>query len=650
MGEQKNKQLIATNKNCTACNRCISVCPVLTANHSTEENGIQKLAVDEDACIHCGNCIRVCKHNAREYHDDTLQFFSDLKAGKKISLLIAPAFIANYPKEYKRILGFLKSKGVNRLISVSFGADITTWGYLNYITEHNFLGGISQPCPAVVDYIEKYVPTLVKKLVPVHSPMMCSAIYAKKYMNISDSFAFLSPCIAKKSEITRPENAKYIQYNVTFSHLMEYIKGENLSRFEETDEIEYGLGSIYPTPGGLRENVEHFLGKKYMIRQIEGDTHAYHFLNEYNKRVANGKELPFMVDALNCAKGCLYGTGTERSKADDEDILFEIHKLRNSMGTQKPDKKSPWNTALPLEQRLKFFNEQFKHLRLEDFLCTYNTNCALNLPEPSDAELSKVFNEMGKTSDAQRTINCSSCGYDTCKDMAKAIILGVNTPANCVHYLKDMLAKDKEHIEIISEKIKEDAAYKQQLFNEIAEKFAQIKTSISELSLGNNTAANDTNIIAEDVRNLLTFSATFRSALSNVKESIQGYDAMNESIIKISNQTNMLALNAGIEAARSGEAGKGFSVIADRVRELSTQTKTAVERSKCQSADLIPALEALNENTTTLLTVLAEMGERTEQLAVSSKEITAHSSVIEDIITKVAEQMQNLVEQSVTID
>ena len=197
------------------------------------------------------------------------------------------------------------------------------------------------------------------------------------------------------------------------------------------------------------------LEKKYMIRQNEGDAHAYHFLNEYNKRVESGKELPFMVDALNCAKGCLYGTGTELSKADDEDILFEIHKLRNNMGNRKPDKKSPWNTALSFEQRLKFFNEQFKHLRLEDFLCTYNTNCALNLPEPSAAELSKVFNDMGKISDAQRTINCSSCGYDTCKDMAKAIILGVNTPANCVHYLKDTLAKDKENLEVISEEIKE---------------------------------------------------------------------------------------------------------------------------------------------------------------------------------------------------
>ena len=67
------------------------------------------------------------------------------------------------------------------MISVSYGADICTWAYINYIQKHNFLGGISQPCPAVVGYIEKYVPELIPKLMPVQSPMMCSAIYVKKY-------------------------------------------------------------------------------------------------------------------------------------------------------------------------------------------------------------------------------------------------------------------------------------------------------------------------------------------------------------------------------------------------------------------------------------------------------------------------------------
>ena len=103
-----------------------------------------------------------------------------MRSGKKISVIIAPAFLANYPNEYGRVLGYLKQKGVNHIYSVSFGADITTWDYLRYITENNFTGGISQPCPAIVNYIEKYIPELIPRLVPIHSPMMCTAIYVKK--------------------------------------------------------------------------------------------------------------------------------------------------------------------------------------------------------------------------------------------------------------------------------------------------------------------------------------------------------------------------------------------------------------------------------------------------------------------------------------
>ena len=114
--------------------------------------------------------------------------------------------------------------GVNRIISVSFGADITTWGYVKYISEHHFTGGISQPCPAVVSYIEHYVPELIPSLVPVQSPLMCAAIYAKKYEKITDRLAFISPCIAKKDEIMDENNKGYVSYNITFDHLMDYVR------------------------------------------------------------------------------------------------------------------------------------------------------------------------------------------------------------------------------------------------------------------------------------------------------------------------------------------------------------------------------------------------------------------------------------------
>ena len=182
MSNLKNS-LIYTNDNCIGCNKCIKYCSCMGACiSSVKEDSVSRIEVDPVRCIACGACFDACEHNAREYNDDTERFFNDLKAGEGISVLLAPAFKANYPDEYERVLGGLKALGVNRFISVSFGADITTWGYINYIQKHNYLGGISQPCPAVVGYIEKYLPELLPKLFPVHSPMMCAAIYAKKEM------------------------------------------------------------------------------------------------------------------------------------------------------------------------------------------------------------------------------------------------------------------------------------------------------------------------------------------------------------------------------------------------------------------------------------------------------------------------------------
>ena len=76
---------------------------------------------------------------------------------------------------------------------------------------------------------------------------MCGAIYVNKYMGVKDKLAFISPCIAKKNEMTSVRGKGLIQYNVTFDHLMKYVRENHISGPAVTDEIEYGLGSIYPT-------------------------------------------------------------------------------------------------------------------------------------------------------------------------------------------------------------------------------------------------------------------------------------------------------------------------------------------------------------------------------------------------------------------
>ncbi len=448
-------KLIYTNNNCQGCNRCIAACPIPTANYSVKSGTERRIEVHTDNCIACGACLDVCEHNARRFYDDTELFFHDLENGEQISLLIAPSFKANYPDTYEHILGALKAKGVNHIINVSFGADITTWGYINYLSNHDdFIGGISQPCPAVVNYIEHYAPELIEKLVPIHSPLLCAAIYLKKYMKIADKLAFISPCIAKKIEINDSNTNGYVSYNITFDHLIQYIRKNNLKGKPVSDELDYGLGFVYPMPGGLTENIYHFCGDELFIRQVEGERRAYLFLEDYKKRIQEGKELPFMADVLNCNKGCLYGTGIEHAKDNTDDNFYNLEAIKRSY---KKGAHAVFMDTLSHEERLNMLNKHFNELDLSDFIRNYtDKSTEFYSHKPDSEELLPVFLQMKKDTYDKRHINCGACGYRNCKEMATAIFIGSNIPENCIHYIKDKMAEDNvklaEQKQIITQK------------------------------------------------------------------------------------------------------------------------------------------------------------------------------------------------------
>ncbi len=441
------EELVYTNEYCVGCNKCINVCSAMGACISTEadETGRSRINVNPARCVGCGACFDACEHGAREYRDDTDAFLADLAAGEPISLLIAPSFRANYPDEYERVLGGLKALGVRHFINVSFGADITTWGYIKYIQEHGFTGGISEPCPAVVTYIEKYIPELLPNLFPVQSPLMCAAIYARKEMGITDRFAFLSPCIAKKLEIDDPENAGLVDYNVTFHHLMEVVWERDLYGEPVIDEVEYGLGTIYPMPGGLKDHVRWFLGDGAFIRQIEGERHMYEYLKAHAESIRD-KEIPFLfIDALNCENGCLCGTATDPDLSSTDQALFNLLTIQEKVKKDQGD--SAVSRMLSPEQRLEALNKQFEKLDLSDYLRHYRDlsgECEVLMPNAD--ELEQIFRNMGKDTFESRHVNCSSCGYNTCMDMAIAIHNGFNHRENCVHYLKDTVENEQLHL------------------------------------------------------------------------------------------------------------------------------------------------------------------------------------------------------------
>ncbi len=623
--------LIYTNESCTGCNKCVRVCPTLVSNIAQEG----KIYVNRESCVACGACLEACGHDARDYYDDTEQFFSDLKAGKKLSVIIAPAFLANYPKEYKRVLGYLKSLGVNHIYSVSFGADITTWGYLKYITENHFIGGISQPCPAIVEYVEKYIPELLSRMMPVQSPMMCMAIYIKKYLKISDDLAFISPCIAKKIEISDKNNHGYVKYNVTFLKLMQHIGKNYINSPEYSDELEYGLGSLYPMPGGLRENVEHFLGKGQVVRQVEGEKEAYRFLDGYLKRVKNKAELPLLVDVLNCSKGCIYGPATDPAKHTD-DVLLTLCKMRDADHAQIQEKgifhkksKSPWVKQGTPKERLANLMDAFKELNLSDFIRKYDTSKALKVKEPSEQELQSIYESMLKTTQLKQNINCGACGYDTCKDMAYAVYNKVNAKENCIHYIKELAENESQKLEKVNKEQSMEHENRMHKIDAIRGQFVTLSNAVAELNDANEASANEATDLAGKLNDISKFCYSLEDSLASILNFIDIYKNTSESIVNIANKTNLLSLNASIEAARAGEQGKGFAVVAEQIRSLSASIKTLIVKDNQQAEETIPMVDESVNAIKELIENINHMSDRIATIAANSEEIAAQTANVQ---------------------
>ena len=150
--EKLKPVIFVDSEKCVNCHKCISVCPAKFCNDGSGDY----VKVNDQLCIGCGACITVCTHGARKGMDDFVPFMDALKRGEKILAIVAPAAAANFRGKDLELNGFLKSIGVKAVFDVSFGAELTTKSYIEDIKKKNPKLMISQPCPALVTYIELY--------------------------------------------------------------------------------------------------------------------------------------------------------------------------------------------------------------------------------------------------------------------------------------------------------------------------------------------------------------------------------------------------------------------------------------------------------------------------------------------------------------
>lgn len=571
---------------CVGCNSCIKACPAKDANVASfnEEQGRTVITIDNTKCIKCGACIHACTHGARDYCDDTQAFFSALASGESLYLIVAPAIGNTFGQDYVHALDWLRQQGVKGIYDVSLGADICTWAHLRYLKQHPGAKLISQPCAAIVNYALNQRPKLLENLSPVHSPMLCTAVYMKKYLGINGKIAALSPCVAKTDEFAA---TGLVSYNVTLKRLREYIadKKIDLRSVAPSGKVfdgEQALdGAVYPKPGGLKRTLlAHEPGLN--VVNSEGVSKVYSELNEY---LAAGKgELPAVFDVLNCEFGCNEGPGV-----GEEYKPFKISSIMH--------RREQETTAARRSKRFLGRDRQFssfdRRFRLEDFCRSYESR--YDKYEPSAKEIEAAYLVLNKKTSVQRNFNCHACGFDTCADMAKAVARGINVPENCRMYLMDVMERQKEKVSSINSRVLDMTHELASLFETLTGSIETVRTEAGDIGERSQRGVSGMKSVNESILELSERNRRIAGGLDEINAATNNYRKMTRSVEAIADTINLLSVNASVEAARAGEAGKGFAVVAGNIKQLSQTSVSSVSDAQLNDERVARAIADINK-------------------------------------------------------
>ncbi|MBF0118748.1 MAG: methyl-accepting chemotaxis protein [Desulfobacterales bacterium] len=221
----------------------------------------------------------------------------------------------------------------------------------------------------------------------------------------------------------------------------------------------------------------------------------------------------------------------------------------------------------------------------------------------------------------------------------------LNSTISEVYMSMDQVASGASHLSNSSNSLSQGASTQAASIEEISssmtELASQTKTNADNASEANKLSASACNAAQNGVVQVKEMI----SAMGEISESSKEISKIMKAIDEIAFQTNLLSLNAAIEAARAGKHGKGFSVVAQEVRNLASRSGKAaqetanlienaiqkIEKGAAIAGDTGRALDEINEDIKKVATIMTEIASASNEQALGIGQINQGISQIDSI-------------------